>query len=832
MAFFKQFVASVLGMAAAAALAEEPRGAAEAFRRDVQPILTAHCVECHGPKKQENGLRLDYGAAVLRGGDNGPPVVAGKAAESLLIQAINGTSETVSRMPLKKSPLNETQVAIIRQWIDGGALVPADSAAPTTKSTHWAFQKPVRPALPSVVESKWPTGPIDSFVLARLEQEKLAHSDAAERPTLIRRTALDLIGLPPSPEEVDVFVNDESPDAYERVVDRLLASPHYGERWGRHWLDLARYADSNGYTRDFGRQIWKFREWVIEAINANMPFDQFTIEQIAGDMLPDATEQQLVATGFHRNTLINEEGGTDAEQFRVEAVVDRVNTTGAVWLGLTVGCARCHSHKYDPISHVEYYQLFALLNDCEEPTIEVPTRLQRESNELAQRAAIRGQIAKLEEVVEVQRPEFEEQQRKWEATVTPEQRSRLPGPVQVAYDMKLEARDEKNKQLVEDYFRQSEFAREALPVLQKIFELREGEPKIPTTMIVRERAEPRETFVHRRGDFLDRGPDVVGDVPAVLPPLAAAESKAGRLDFARWLVSPENPLTPRVAINRDWQKFFGRGLVETEDDFGTQGSLPSHSDLLDWLATEFVGWAVPTAADVVGTAHPTTSWDVKRMHRLIVTSSTYRQSSAIRGDLTGRDPQNRLLARQSRLRLDAEIVRDVALSASELLTTTIGGPSVFPPQPEGVFDFTQDPKPWKAATGSDRYRRGMYTHFWRSSPYPMLLTFDAPTGNVTCTRRLRSNTPLQSLTIANDQAFYECAAALAERVLTDEPANDLRRAEQAFRLCVCRNPSPAECQLISQLVYQENAATTNDPQAVWTRICRVLLNLDETITRE
>jgi hypothetical protein len=666
--------------------------------------------------------------------------------------------------------------------------------------------------------------------LARLEQEKIVYSDAAERPTLIRRVALDLVGLPPSPDEMEAFVTDKAPDSYERVVDRLLASPHYGERWGRHWLDLARYADSNGYTRDFARQIWKYREWIIEAINANMPFDQFTIEQIAGDMLPEATEPQLVATGFHRNTLINEEGGTDAEQFRVEAVVDRVNTTGSVWLGLTVGCARCHSHKYDPISHVEYYQLFALLNNCEEPTIEVPTRLQRDSNELTRRAEIRTQGAKLEEIVEQQRPQLEEQQRKWEATVTPEQRSRLPGPVQVAYDMKLEARDEKNKKLVEDHFRQSEFAREALPVLQQIFELGEAEPKIPTTMIVRERVKPRETFVHRRGDFLDRGPDVVPGVPAILPPLplgagyprqsrgsrGEGSGSPSRLDFAHWLVSPDNPLTPRVAINRDWQKFFGRGLVETEDDFGTQGTTPSHPELLDWLATEFVAGG----------------WDVKAMHRKIVTSSTYRQSSTIGNDQTARDPQNRLLGRQSRLRLDAEIVRDLALAVSGLLTTTIGGPSVFPPQPDGVFDFTQDPKPWKAATGSDRYRRGMYTHFWRSSPYPMLLTFDAPGGNVTCTRRLRSNTPLQSLTVANDQAFYECAEALAERVLADEPINDLHRAEQAFRLCVCREPTPAECQLLSQLVYQETGSSTNEPKAVWTRICRVLLNLDETITRE
>src|SRR6185436_8789150 len=307
----------------------------------------------------------------------------------------------------------------------------------------------------------------------------------AERGTLIRRVALDLVGLPPSPEEVEAFVADERPDAYERVIDRLLASPQYGERWGRHWLDLARYADSNGYTRDFGRQIWKYREWVIDAINRNMPFDQFTIEQIAGDMLPDATEQQLVATGFHRNTLINEEGGTDQEQFRVEAVVDRVSTTGSVWLGLTVGCARCHSHKYDPISQVEYYQLFALLNNCDEPTIEVPTRWQREHNELAQREQIRAQIKRLDEQIERQRPGLEAEQREWEATVTPQERARLPGPVQVAFDMKFEQRDEKNKKLIEDYFRQTEVARQVFPALAQVFELREAEPKIPTTMIVR-----------------------------------------------------------------------------------------------------------------------------------------------------------------------------------------------------------------------------------------------------------------------------------------------------------------------------------------------------------
>jgi len=810
----------ITALSAAEAHSAEPADEIS-FARDIQPILTAHCIECHGAKKQENGLRLDHGAAILRGGDSGPAVIAGKSQDTLLMQALLGTSETVSRMPLKKEPLGDDQIATIRRWIDAGAKVPAESASAVPRSSHWAFQKPNRPALPALRDAVWPRTPLDAFILARLEQERLPPSADAERPTLIRRVSLDLTGLPPSLDEVEAFTADARPDAYERVVDRLLASPYYGERWGRHWLDLARYADSNGYTRDFGRQIWKYREWVIDAINRNLPFDQFTIEQIAGDMLPGATGDQLIATGFHRNTLINEEGGTDQEQFRIEAVVDRVNTTGAVWLGLTVGCARCHSHKYDPISQAEYYQLFALLNNCDEPTIEVPTRQQREEGALVERSKIRSQIKSLEKAVEEQRPGLEAEQREWEATVTPQERSRLPGPVQVAFDMKLEDRDDKNKKLVEDYFRQTGVARQVFPVLQQIFDLREAEPKIPTTMIVRERIQPRETYVHRRGDFLDRGADVTGGAPAVLPPLESCAGQPNRLDFARWLVSSENPLTARVTINRDWQKFFGRGLVETEDDFGAQGTPRSHPELLDWLAVDVVE----------------RGWNVKSLHRQIATSSTYRQSSEVRSDLVARDPQNRLLARQSRLRLDAEIVRDVALTASGLLTSIIGGPSVFPPQPDGVFDFTQDPKPWNAARGSDRYRRGMYTHFWRSSPFPMLLTFDAPGGNVTCTRRLRSNTPLQSLTLANDQAFFECAQALADRVLADrvladKSQSDLDRAETAFRLCVSRQPTPAECQLLSHLVRSELIASPGDQATAWTRICRVLLNLDESITRE
>jgi mono/diheme cytochrome c family protein len=815
--YFRALIcAAVIGLLlVSGARAAEPLPEVD-YLREIKPILVAKCIKCHGPQKHENGLRLDAGPAILRGGDTGPAIVPGKAADSLLIQAVTGTTDLVSKMPSEGEPLSDVQIALLRRWIDSGAKAPAEDLTADAKARHWSFQRPQRFPPAAVHDAAWLAGPIDSFILARLAREGIAPSPPAERATLIRRAALDLVGLPPSPDEVDAFLADSRPDAYELLIDRLVASPHYGERWGRHWLDIARYADSNGYTRDFGRQIWKYREWVIDAINRGEPFDQFTIDQIAGDMLPQPTQEQLVATGFHRNTLINEEGGTDQEQFRVEAVVDRVNTTGSAFLGLTVGCARCHTHKYDPITHTEYYQLFALLNNCDEPTMEVPSRLQLARGDLELREQIRSQIKALEAEAEKQRAGLEAEQREWEATITPQQRARLPGPVQVAFDIKFDQRDAANKKMIEEYFRRSDEGRSTFPILEQIFQLQEREPKIASTMILRERAKPRETFVHKRGDFLDHGSEVTGGVPAVLPPLQASESGANRLDFASWLVSAKNPLTPRVTMNRDWMQFFGRGLVETEDDFGTQGTPPTHPELLDWLAVEFID----------------RGWDTKAMHRQIVTSSTYRQSSAVRSDLAQRDPLNKLLARQSRIRLDAEIVRDVALTAAGLMSQTIGGPSVFPPQPEGVFDFTQDPKPWIAATGGDRYRRGMYTHFWRSSPYPMLMTFDAPNGNVTCTRRVRSNTPLQSLTLANDEAFFECAKSLADRALREAPTDDVARAAHAFRLCLARQPTPAEDELLGHLVQDELKSSSDNPSAAWTRICRVLLNLDETITRE
>jgi hypothetical protein len=809
------------------------------YARDVKPLFARYCTKCHGPEKRQSGLRLDAAALVLRGGDSGPGIVAGKPEESLVLKALTGSDE-LSEMPPEGPKPSAAEIAILRKWIEQGAKAPDEKIAATAGSDHWSFQRPTRPPLPAVRDTSWPRGAIDRFILARLEAEGIAPSPEADRNTLIRRLSLDLRGITPTVEEVDEFVRDERPDAYDRLVDRMLASPAYGERWGRHWLDIAHYADSNGYTRDFAREIWLYRDWVIDAVNRDQPFDRFTIEQIAGDMLEGAAMKQRLATGFLRNTLFNEEGGTDDEQFRIDAVADRLNTTATAFLGLTLKCARCHEHKFDPISQREYYQFFALLNNCDEPKIEAPSRAQIERGDLERRKEIRARIADLEKELDENREAFDTAQKEWEAAITPEQRSSFPGPLQVALMVKFDKRDDAQKKLVEEKFKQTDRARAKFPQVEEIHRLKAAEPVIPTSMVLKEREKPRETFVHKRGNFLDHGPKVEPQTPAVLNPLNFAGEHANRLDLARWLVDPANPLTPRVTVNRWWQRLFGRGIVETENDFGTQGALPSHPQLLDWLAVELVE----------------SGWSMKWMHRLMVTSATYRQSSHWRSDLETIDPRNVLLARQSRLRLEAEIVRDAALSASGLLSRKIGGPSVHPPQPEGVFDFTQDPKPWNTDQNGDRYRRAMYTFLWRSSPYPALTVFDAPDGNVTCTRRVRSNTPLQALTLANDTTFLECAREMASRVIATSPKLK-QRGVRVFELCFARQPNKEERRRLKQLVVHEQERFQTSPEAarelvrgmpskidnklsdadavelaVWTAACRVLMNTDEFITRE
>ncbi len=881
----------------------------DVYSTRVKPLLAKQCGECHGPKKQQSGLRIDSAKGMLDGGDSGTAVVPGDSAKSLLVQAISG-AEGVSKMPPEEPALSAEEVALIRKWIDDGAKSPANEIAEAEaakQSDHWSFQPVRRHPVPAVKQPAAVRGPLDSFVVARLDHDHIAPSPEADRATLFRRATLDLLGVAPTPDELHEFLNDAAPDAYERLIDRLLASPHFGERWGRDWLDAARYADSNGYTRDQPRTIWKYRDWVVDAFNRNLPFDEFVIEQLAGDMLPNARLDQIVATGFHRNTLINEEGGTDPEQFRIEAVVDRVNTTGTVFLGLTVGCSQCHDHKYDPLSQREYYQLMAFFNnaafnggDPAAPRIDVPSREQFERGEPARQKTIRAEIAKLDKEIKASTEAILNDQYEWEKTLTDDDKKKLPFNVKNGVDLPPRDRSAVHKRDVDAYFRSQPIAREKYPQLEQIAKLRTDEPKFPSTMVMQELAKPRDTFIHLRGDFLRKGAKVEPAVPAVLgkvegrgvvdggrlrvegqkeepqpdapssPPSSPSTlnpQPSTRLDLARWLTAPGNPLTARVTTNRIWQKYFGRGIVETENDFGTQGTPPSHPDLLDWLATEFAGESRDergeTRESAIASAllspsgpqpsifNPQPVWNTKRLHRLLVTSATYRQSSRHRPELAESDPVNKLLARQSRLRLDAEIIRDAALAASGLLTTELGGPPVYPPQPDGVFDFTQDKKPWKTATGSDRHRKAMYTQLWRSSLYPAMTVFDFPDANVTCTRRVRSNTPLQSLTLANDLTFIEFSRGLTSRLLAAPMSDDSQRITLACELCLSRTPSSQELARLRGYLDEQRAHFASDlksatdfaPQplpadvappeaAAWMAVSRVLMNLDEFITRE
>jgi len=789
------------------------------YVKDVKPILAQHCYRCHGASQQKSGLRADTAAFLRTGGDSGPSLVAGKAEDSLLIKTVLGAHDDIAQMPYKKPPLSAEKIAVLRAWIEAGAVAPATEEP--EKNIHWAFVAPVRidPPKAKAAPADWVRHPVDAFILAQLAKEKITPSPETDRVTLLRRVSLDLIGLPPSPAEVAAFLADRSPDAYERVVTRLLASPHHGERWARPWLDVARYADSNGYSIDAPRQIWKYRDWVVAALNRDLPYDQFVIEQLGGDLLPSATVDQKVATGFNRNTQINQEGGIDPEQFRIEAVLDRVNTFGTAFLGLTVGCAQCHDHKFDPLKQREYYQLFAIFNNTVEDG--------HGKNTPGGTLAFRGEKnsggnseAELTEATLAVTNHINTHARKavaWLAAVTDEVRAKLkPNSLRAAVEIPWEKQDFRQRRAVYAYAipNDSEFkaANDRLAALER------NEVRLVTTLVMQELPKPRSSVVFIKGDFTRPGDPVQPGTPAILPPIAVATPN--RLDLARWLFQPDHPLTARVMVNRIWQQYFGRGLVETENDFGTQGLLPSHPELLDYLATEFAAQ----------------KWSMKALHRLIVTSATYRQSSHARPDLHVVDPVNKFLAHQSRLRLDAEVVRDVGLAASGLLAQKLGGPPVYPPQPEGVMNLGQNRRPWNASTGDDRYRRGLYTHYWRATPHPAVAVFDAADSFSACTRRLRSNTPLQALTLLNDQQFFEFAGALAKRILGEGGTDDAARLDYAFRLCVSRPPNTKERTRLLALVADLRTPNAKDPaasdQETWTTVARVLLNLDETITRE
>jgi hypothetical protein len=742
------------------------------FSRDVLPIFSDKCFHCHGPDEttREAELRLDRREFVFADRDGSQIIEPGKPESSELVRRIvSNDADEQMPPPSEARQLTEDETKIIRRWVAQGAKW----------NQHWSFVPPLRPELPEVSSRSWSQNAIDHFVLARLDRKNLKPSQQAEKQTLIRRVTLDLTGLPPTPAEVDAFLADNSPDGYETLVDRLMASPRYGEHMAGPWLDAARYADTDGYQNDRTRYMWPWRDWVIMALNRNMPFDQFTIEQLAGDMLPGATLYQQIATGFCRNHRINSEGGSIPDEWAVEYVADRIETLGTVWLGLTIGCARCHDHKYDPISQKEYYQLFAYFNNVPEwglgpnngnspPLITVPKNWPHLSAE---------NIGAIE-------PAAYELVTSQTSVVRPK-----PGGKQ-------------------------------------------------TVMVMHELPEPRPTFLLRRGQYNlpDKSEVLKPSVPSSLGTLSSSE-KNDRLALARWLVAPSNPLTARVTVNRYWQLFFGVGLVKTSENFGVQGERPSHPQLLDWLATEFI----------------CTGWDVKAMHKLIVTSETYRQSSNVSGDLLAKDPENRLLARGSRRRLSGKVIRDSALAISGLLTEKTGGRSVKPYMP---------PKFWRAISnnkyvqdhGENLYRRSLYTYWRRTVPPPTMMNFNAAEREVCLVRKAQTNSPLQALTLMNNVLFLETSRLMGERMLKEGGALPDERVAYGFRLATGRQPTDTEEELLLDAYDTFLSRFQNDPLAAekllnigefpydtsldvsqlaaMTMVASTIMNLDETITKE
>ncbi|MEO8352060.1 MAG: PSD1 and planctomycete cytochrome C domain-containing protein [Chthoniobacteraceae bacterium] len=993
------------------------------YGQDVQPILSENCFKCHGfdDKTRDSGRRLDTRAGALKDIDGIRAIVPGKLKESDFWERIHSTDrDEVMPPPKEHKKLTERQIAVMDRWIEQGAKY----------DVHWAFKTPVKPSVPRIADAPG-LSPIDAFVRERLQKEGLAPAPEADRATLLRRVSLDLTGLPPTLAETDAFVADASPDAYEKVVDRLLASPRYGERWARWWLDAARYADSDGYEKDLPRQEWAWRDWVIRSLNDDLPWNDFVIAQIAGDLLPNATQDQKVATGFLRNSMVSEEGAIIAEQYRMEEMVDRMDAIGKSVLGLTIQCAQCHSHKFDPLTHTEYYQMLACLNN----TYEAKSRIYT-PEQLATIARLTQGIDAETAQLETATPDWEKRVADWlagtktEWSVLHPSESIVPGGLahpnvladgsvltvgfrptkaelvtttdlppgqritglrfealthgDLAFggpgrsvnglfevsEMKVEvARADAPEQWKSVALREAtaDFAQPAGPIeqafrngkddkrtigpaaflidgnedtawgvdrgpgrrnadLQAVAQLAEpltseagmrmkitllfrhggadihgrqnhflGRARVSVTQAEKPVAAPvservraaggreafdawratvpefaganaridalwkqwpeggtvldmrerepefaRETHLLKRGQWDQPGEAVAPGVPAFLHPLAQP-GPTDRLGFARWLVDPRSPTTARVLVNRVWQAWFGTGIEETPEDFGTRAPAPSHPELLDWLATQFMD----------------SGWSLKKLNRSIALSATYRQSSRMTPESVERDPQNRLLARGPRFRAEAEMVRDIALSAAGLLDGTIGGPSIFPPVPESVFAQSfLDVDFWKTATGSDRYRRGLYVFRRRSQPDPVLSAFDAPTGETSCPRRMRSDTPLAALVTLNEPVFVEAARALALRTLREAGPGDEARAAHAFRLCTGREPTAEETARLLQLTkfarqrvadgwIAPRAIATGQPEslpalpsnttpadaAAWTIAARVLLNLDETLTK-
>ncbi|MEM7233308.1 MAG: DUF1549 and DUF1553 domain-containing protein, partial [Planctomycetota bacterium] len=716
---------------------------------------------------------------------------------------------------------------------------------------HWSYRVPVRPSVPRLAGDSWSRGAIDRFVLRRQREQGLTPAVAAPRDQLLRRVTLDLVGLPPSLSSMDSFEADGSPEAYERAVDRLFSSPAYGEHWARSWLDLARYADSNGFQRDGHREAWPYRDWVVRSLNADLPFDRFSIEQLAGDLLSGATLDQRIATGFHRGTTVNTEAGVDREEDRVLAVLDRVETTGTVWLGTTIACAQCHDHKYDPISQKDYYRFFAFFNQTETETKEQSEgasgrvfvgpyfELPLASDLARRRADVRAKL----DALKAQRSRRVKEITPTLAAGIAEWSRSAPKDASKQVKKFLAIASSKRNKKQREQLRKFAISRDA-KIRSLDAQIQQASKIVQSirpakTLVMKERPSSRKTRIFRRGDFLQKGEEVSAGVPALWNPFPK-EAVRDRLSLARWLVSPDQPLVARVVVNRIWSAFFGRGLVSTPEDFGTRGERPSHPELLDWLAVEFVE----------------SGWSVKHIHRLIVTSSTYQQSAQASERARTLDPENRFLARANRLRLSAESIRDVALHASGRLSHRMGGPPVRPPQPAGTWAVIGNvDNTYRESRGEDRYRRGLYTVWRRSSPYPSFVAFDAPDRASSCVERSRSNTPLQALVLLNDPVYVELSVSLARRLFRFAKLRDNVEAalERGFRLAVSRRPDAMERRALRQLLDDAIARYASDPKraegllrrfvgkevpasflrelAPWFSVASVILNLDETITR-
>ncbi len=846
---------STWSASAAPAPADKPAAGAKIdFEKSIRPLFVKHCQDCHGPDAREGGLRLTSRKNLLLRNDSGEPaIISGKSDQSVLMHRVASKDDSEQMPPADAGErLTAKEIALLKQWIDQGADWPTASEEPK----HWAYVPPVKQPLPKLKGTPRVNNAVDAFVVEKLQQQNpaLQQAQLAEPARLLRRVSLDLIGLPPTPEQVAAFEKDPSPAAYEKYVDSLLKSPRYGEKWARQWLDLARYADSNGFQADQLREMWLYRDWVINALNRDMPFNQFTIQQIAGDLMPDASLDQKIATGFHRCTTCNVEAGVDPEENRVNQIFDRVNTTGMVWLGTTFECAQCHNHKYDPFTQQDYYQIFAFFNntplevkqvgksvtfDVTGPKLMVPlskTAQQQKDQLTKERLALQKQLNQRQKELETGYPAWEE------ATLAllenSEEGSKVPDNIRKILNTETDKRTAKQTKALTAYQRDqdADFAALTEQLNQVRQQLNALEPD--TSLVMVEMDKPRMNNIFKRGNFLDKGAQVKPQTPESLHPLQP-EDTPNRLAFAKWLVAPENPLVARVTVNRWWSQFFGQGIVATQEDFGSQGDPPTHPALLDWLAVEFM-------------EH---NWSMKHVHKLIVMSATYQQSSKITPELLEADPYNKLLTRGPRLRLSAETIRDNALAISGLLSTKMGGPPIYPPQPQGLWRHVGRNAPkYNTSTAEDRFRRGVYVIWRRSAPYPSFTNFDAPDRGACTINRSRTNTPLQALTLLNDPAYIEIATGLARRLAThgmNDGMTDRERIAYAFRLCVARQPLDVEVDHLTKVFEQELKHFEDHPQAAqklisakdrpegvgasrmaaWLYVANILLNLDETITK-